>query len=76
VHQAALANASSIAAAGGQSGGKDKAQWMAVELMGMFTGMHGALNGIKPRSHVLDLRVAEDYQTEFDARDRIEFILK
>jgi hypothetical protein len=50
---------------------------MAVELMGMFTGKHGALNGIKPRSHVLDLRVvAEDYQTEFDARDRIEFILK
>jgi hypothetical protein len=50
---------------------------MAVELMGMFTGKHGALNGIKPRSYVLDLRVvAEDHQTEFDASDRIEFVVK
>jgi hypothetical protein len=50
---------------------------MAVELMGMFTGKHGALNGIKPRSHVLDLRVvAEDHQTELDAQDRIEFVVK
>jgi hypothetical protein len=50
---------------------------MAVELMGMFTGKQGMLNGIKPGRHVLELRVvAEDHQTELDAQDRIEFILK
>jgi hypothetical protein len=77
VHPVAIANASSIAAAGGQSGGKDKAQWMAVELMGMFTGKQGMLNGIKPGRHVLELRVvAEDHQTELDAQDRIEFVVK
>jgi putative copper export protein len=47
------------------------------ELMGMFTGKQGMLNGIKPGRHVLELRVvAEDHQTELDAQDRIEFVVK
>jgi putative copper export protein len=47
------------------------------ELMGMFTGKQGMLNGIKPGRHVLELRVvAEDHQTELYARDRIEFVVK
>jgi hypothetical protein len=76
VHQAALTNASSIAAAGGQSGATIKPNgWR--ELMGMVTGKQGMLNGIKPGRHVLELRVvAEDHQTELDAQDRIEFVVK
>jgi hypothetical protein len=47
------------------------------ELMGMFTGKQGTLNGVKPGRHVLELRVvAQDHQTELDARDRIEFVVK
>jgi uncharacterized membrane protein len=47
------------------------------ELMGMLLSKQGALNGIKPGRHVLELRVvAEDHQTELDARDRIEFVVK
>jgi copper resistance protein D len=47
------------------------------ELMGMFLSKQGTLNGIKPGRHVLELRVvAEDHQTELDARDRIEFVVK
>ncbi len=47
------------------------------ELMGMFTGAQGTLNGIKTGHHVLELRVvAEDHQTELDARDRIGFVVK
>jgi copper resistance protein D len=47
------------------------------ELMGMFTSKQGTLNGIRPGNHVLELRVvAEDHQTELDARDRIEFLVK
>ena len=47
------------------------------ELMGMFTGRQGTLNGIKPGPHVLELRVVTaDHQTELDARDRIEFVVK
>ena len=47
------------------------------ELMGMFTGKQGTLNGIGPGSHILELRVVtEDHQTELDARDRVEFIVK
>jgi hypothetical protein len=35
------------------------------------------LNGITPGHHVLELRVvAEDHQTELDASDRIEFVVK
>ena len=47
------------------------------ELMGMFESRQGTLNGIRPGRHVLELRVvAEDHQTELDARDRIEFVVK
>lgn len=46
------------------------------ELMGMFMSNDGTLNGIRPGRHVLELRViAEDHQTELDARDRIEFVV-
>jgi len=44
------------------------------ELMGMFMSNDGTLTGIRPGRHLLELRVvAEDHQTELDARDRIEF---
>jgi putative copper export protein len=47
------------------------------ELMGMFTGRQGTLNGIKPGLHVLELRVVTaDHQTELDARDRVEFVVQ
>jgi hypothetical protein len=47
------------------------------ELMGMFQSGAGALNGLKPGPHTLELRVvAEDHQTELDAFDRIEFMVK
>jgi len=44
------------------------------ELMGMFEGEKGTLNGIKPGKHVLELRVvAADHETELDATDKVEF---
>jgi putative copper export protein len=47
------------------------------ELMGMFQSKAGALNGLKPGRHLLELRVvAEDHQTELDAFDRVEFMVK
>ena len=47
------------------------------ELMGMFMSNDGALNGIRPGRHVLELRVvAEDHQTELDATDKIAFTVK
>ncbi len=47
------------------------------ELMGMFMSNDGTLNGIGPGHHALELRVvAEDHQTELDARDRTEFTVK
>jgi putative copper export protein len=47
------------------------------ELVGMFQSKQGTLNGIKPGRHVLELRVvAEDHQTELDAQDRVEFVVK
>jgi copper transport protein len=47
------------------------------ELMGMFESTTGTLNGIRPGRHDLELRVvAEDHQTELDAKDRSEFIVK
>ncbi|HEX9146584.1 MAG TPA: CopD family protein [Candidatus Binatia bacterium] len=47
------------------------------ELMGMFESKQGTLNGLAPGRHTLELRVvAEDHQTELDARDRTEFIVK
>ena len=47
------------------------------ELIGMFESKQGTLNGIGPGRHTLELRVvAEDHQTELDASDRVEFIVK
>lgn len=47
------------------------------ELMGMFESEKGTLTGIKPGSHVLQLRVvAEDHQTELDASDDVRFVVK
>jgi len=47
------------------------------ELMGMFEGEKGTLNGIKPGSHVLLLRVvAADHKTELDASDEVSFTVK
>jgi uncharacterized membrane protein len=47
------------------------------ELMGMFESRSGTLNGIRPGRHTLELRVvAEDHQTELEATDRSEFIVK
>jgi hypothetical protein len=47
------------------------------ELMGMFDGNRGTLNGIKPGKHVLELRVvADDHQTELDASDKVVFTAK
>ena len=47
------------------------------ELMGMFEGEKGTLNGIKPGTHVLMLRVvAADHKTELDASDEISFAVK
>jgi putative copper resistance protein D len=115
LHQAALANASPIVAAGSQTSpelkpaegasieiifpkaeqvfkgdrvplrfkltkgkrGDHVHAYVDGELMGMFTGKQGTLNGIKPGAHVLELRVVTtDHQTELDARDRVEFVVK
>jgi hypothetical protein len=47
------------------------------ELMGMFEGEKGTLNGIKPGAHVLLLRVvAPDHKTELDASDEVSFTVK
>jgi putative copper export protein len=47
------------------------------ELMGMFTGQKGTLTGIQPGHHTLELRVAtRDHQSELDAVDRVDFLVK
>jgi hypothetical protein len=47
------------------------------QMMGMFKGEKGTLNGITPGKHVLELRVATpDHQTELNATDRVEFLVK
>lgn len=47
------------------------------ELIGMFQSEKGTLTGIQPGRHTLELRVvAEDHQTELDAVDRVEFVVK
>lgn len=47
------------------------------ELMGMFQSKSGTLNGLKPGRHILELRVVTaDHQSELDAYDRVEFIVK
>jgi hypothetical protein len=45
--------------------------------MGMFESEKGTLNGIKPGSHILMLRVvADDHKTELDASDEVSFTVK
>jgi hypothetical protein len=45
--------------------------------MGMFQSKAGTLNGLTPGRHLLELRVvAENHQTELDASDRVEFMVK
>ena len=47
------------------------------ELIGMFEGNGGTLNGIKPGRHMLEVRVvADDHQTELDATDKVLFTAK
>lgn len=47
------------------------------ELMGMFQSKAGTLNGLKPGRHILEVRVvAADHQSELDAFDRVEFMVK
>jgi hypothetical protein len=47
------------------------------ELMGMFESEKGTLNGIKPGKHLLELRVvASDHETELDASDKVEFMVR
>ena len=47
------------------------------ELMGMFESRTGTLNGVKSGKHLLELRiVASDHQSELDAFDRVEFMVK
>jgi putative copper export protein len=47
------------------------------ELMGMFESRQGTLTGIGPGRHTLELRVvAADHQTELDASDKVQFVVK
>ena len=47
------------------------------ELVGMFESEKGTLNGIKPGKHLLQLRVAgADHNTELDATDEVEFVVR
>jgi hypothetical protein len=47
------------------------------EMAGMFKGSKGTLNGLKPGSHMLELRVTTaDHNTELDATDKVTFITK
>lgn len=47
------------------------------ELMGMFSSEKGTLTGIQPGHHTLEVRVvAGDHQTELDATDKVQFVVK
>ena len=47
------------------------------ELVGMFQGSKGTLNGIKPGPHTLELRVVTgDHKTELNATDKVLFTSK
>jgi putative copper export protein len=47
------------------------------ELMGMFESKTGTLNGLKPGRHILEVRVvAANHQSELDAFDQVEFMVK
>jgi hypothetical protein len=42
--------------------------------MGMFESEKGALTGVKPGKHTLELRVVtSDHNTELDATDKVDF---
>ena len=44
------------------------------EMAGMFKGSKGTLNGLKPGTHTLELRVATgDHNTELNATDKVTF---
>jgi putative copper export protein len=61
---------------GGKSGHHAHA-YVDRELMGMFESLQGTLTGIGPGRHTLELRVvAADHQTELDASDKVEFVVK
>jgi len=47
------------------------------EMMGMFKSEKGTLTGIQPGKHTLELRVVAKYhQTELDASDKVNFVIK
>jgi len=47
------------------------------EMIGMFEGEKGTLNGVKPGKHTLELRVAtSDHNTELNATDKVSFTTK
>jgi hypothetical protein len=47
------------------------------EMAGMFKGSKGALNGVKPGQHTLELRVTTgDHNTELNAIDKVTFTTK
>ena len=47
------------------------------EMAGMFKGVKGTLNGIKPGQHTLELRVTTgDHNTELNATDKVTFTTK
>jgi hypothetical protein len=47
------------------------------EMTGMFKSTKGALNGLKPGKHTLELRIATgDHNVELDATDTVTFTTK
>ncbi|MGN6735196.1 MAG: hypothetical protein ACTHMB_24995 [Candidatus Binatia bacterium] len=47
------------------------------EMAGMFKGSKGTLNGVKPGTHTLELRVTTgDHNTELNATDKVSFTTK
>jgi hypothetical protein len=47
------------------------------EMAGMFKSTNGTLTGIKPGNHTLEVRVVmADHNTELDATDKVQFIVK
>jgi hypothetical protein len=47
------------------------------ELMGMFESTKGTLTGVKPGTHMLELRVVTaDHNSELDATDKVEFSVR
>ena len=47
------------------------------QIAGMFKSTKGTLTGIKPGNHILEVRVVTaDHNTELDATDKVQFIVK